>query len=77
LIHNSGVEPRVAEYLKRPPGRDELMCLLAAMQMPVRALLRRKDTIPNQSSAAKAFMESDEAGRMKPSAYCGRVVDVV
>jgi arsenical resistance protein ArsH len=34
-------------------------------------------TIPNQSSIAKAFLEFDEAGRMKPSAYYDRVVDVM
>lgn len=34
-------------------------------------------TIPNQSSVAKAFLEFDEAGRMKPSAYYDRVVDVM
>jgi len=34
-------------------------------------------TIPNQSSVAKAYEEFDEAGRMKPSAYYDRIVDVV
>lgn len=34
-------------------------------------------TIPNQSSVAKAFMEFDDAGRMKPSPYYERVVDVM
>lgn len=34
-------------------------------------------TIPNQSSVAKAYQEFDENGRMKPSAYYGRVVDVM
>jgi arsenic resistance protein ArsH len=34
-------------------------------------------TIPNQSSVAKAFLEFDEAGRMKPSAYYDRIVDVM
>jgi len=34
-------------------------------------------TIPNQSSVAKAFAEFDEAGRMKPSAYYDRIVDVM
>ena len=33
--------------------------------------------IPNQSSVAKAFMEFDDVGRMKPSAYYDRVVDVM
>jgi arsenic resistance protein ArsH len=34
-------------------------------------------TIPNQSSVAKAFLEFEEDGRMKPSAYYDRVVDVM
>lgn len=34
-------------------------------------------TIPNQSSVAKAYQEFDEVGRMKPSAYYDRVVDVM
>ena len=34
-------------------------------------------TIPNQSSVAKAFMEFDDAGRMKPSPYYDRIVDVM
>ena len=34
-------------------------------------------TIPNQSSVAKAYEQFDEQGRMKPSAYYDRVVDVM
>jgi arsenic resistance protein ArsH len=37
----------------------------------------RMITIPNQSSVAKAYDEFDEAGRMKPSAYYDRLVDVM
>lgn len=37
----------------------------------------RMFTIPNQSSVAKAYQEFDEAGRMKPSPYYERVVDVM
>jgi len=37
----------------------------------------RMFTIPNQSSVAKAFQEFDDAGRMKPSSYYDRIVDVV
>ena len=36
----------------------------------------RMFTIPNQSSVAKAYEEFDAAGRMKPSAYYDRIVDV-
>lgn len=37
----------------------------------------RMVTIPNQSSVAKAYDEFDEHGRMKPSAYYDRIVDVM
>lgn len=37
----------------------------------------RMITIPNQSSVAKAFMEFDDDGRMKPSSYYDRIVDVM
>lgn len=36
----------------------------------------RMITIPNQSSVAKAYQEFDGNGRMKPSSYYERVVDV-
>ncbi|ODT92475.1 MAG: arsenical resistance protein ArsH [Sphingobium sp. SCN 64-10] len=37
----------------------------------------RMFTIPNQSSVAMAYREFDEVGRMKPSSYYDRIVDVV
>jgi arsenical resistance protein ArsH len=37
----------------------------------------RMTVIPNQSSVAKAFQEFDEAGRMRPSSYYERIVDVM
>ena len=36
----------------------------------------RMITIPNQSSVAKAWQEFEEAGRMMPSSYYDRIVDV-
>ncbi|WP_394791173.1 arsenical resistance protein ArsH [Rhodoferax sp.] len=49
----------------------------AVNQLRVLGRWMRMLTIPNQSSVAKAFMEFDEAGRMKPSAYYDRLVDVM
>lgn len=49
----------------------------AVNQMRVLGRWMRMFTIPNQSSVAKAFLEFDEAGRMKPSSYYDRVVDVM
>ncbi len=44
MICNSGEEPVVIEYLKTPPDRATLTALIAAMGVPVRAVLREKDT---------------------------------
>lgn len=49
----------------------------AVNQMRILGRWMRMITIPNQSSVAKAFAEFDEAGRMKPSAFYDRVVDVM
>jgi len=49
----------------------------AVNQMRVLGRWMRMVTIPNQSSVAKAYQEFDEAGRMKPSPYYDRVVDVM
>ena len=48
----------------------------AVNQLRVLGRWMRMITIPNQSSVAKAFQEFDEEGRMKPSSYYDRVVDV-
>ncbi|TPL86041.1 arsenate reductase (glutaredoxin) [Mesorhizobium sp. B2-3-12] len=44
MIRASGEEPVVIEYLKHPPNRDRLRQLIAAMGIPVRAVLREKGT---------------------------------
>lgn len=49
----------------------------AVNQMRVLGRWMRMITIPNQSSVAMAYKEFDEQGRMKPSAYYDRVVDVM
>ena len=49
----------------------------AVNQMRILGRWMRMITIPNQSSVAKAYDEFDDAGRMKPSPYYDRVVDVM
>ncbi|RCW74169.1 arsenical resistance protein ArsH [Pseudorhodoferax soli] len=49
----------------------------AVNQLRVLGRWMRMLTIPNQSSVAKAFAEFEEDGRMKPSPYYERVVDVM
>jgi arsenic resistance protein ArsH len=48
----------------------------AVNQLRILGRWMRMITIPNQSSVAKAFQEFDADGRMKPSSYYDRVVDV-
>jgi arsenic resistance protein ArsH len=49
----------------------------AVNQMRILGRWMRMVTIPNQSSVAKAFAEFEEDGRMKPSSFYDRVVDVM
>jgi arsenic resistance protein ArsH len=46
-------------------------------QLRVLGRWMRMFTIPNQSSVPKAYLEFDEEGRMKPSTFYDRVVDVM
>lgn len=48
----------------------------AVNQMRILGRWMRMFTIPNQSSVAKAWQEFDDKGRMKPSSYYDRIVDV-
>ena len=45
LIRNTGVEPVVIEYLQTPPTRVKLLELIAQMAVPVREVMRRKETL--------------------------------
>jgi arsenic resistance protein ArsH len=49
----------------------------AVNQLRILGRWMRMFTIPNQSSVAKAFLEFEEDGRMKPSSYYNRIVDVM
>jgi arsenic resistance protein ArsH len=49
----------------------------AVNQMRILGRWMRMFTIPNQSSVPKAWQEFDEEGRMRPSDYRDRVVDVL
>ncbi|MFB2565769.1 arsenate reductase (glutaredoxin) [Rhizobium sp. IMFF44] len=44
MIRQSGEEPVVIEYLKTPPSREQLVELIAAMDLTTRDLLRQKGT---------------------------------
>src|SRR5882757_2395096 len=60
MIHQSGVEPEVIEYLKTPPSRIRLVELIAAMGIPARALLREKGTPYAELGLADPKWSDDE-----------------
>jgi arsenate reductase (glutaredoxin) len=60
MIRQSGAEPEIIEYLKNPPARERLGELIAAMQIPVRALLREKGTPFKELGLADPKWTDDE-----------------
>lgn len=60
LIRHAGLEPRIVEYLKTPPGRDEIRALAVASGQPLRALLREKEAVFQQLGLADPAL-GDEA----------------
>jgi arsenate reductase len=59
MIRQSGEEPRVIEYLKTPPTRDELVALIAAMGITPRQLLRQKGTPYDVLGLADMSLDDD------------------
>jgi arsenate reductase (glutaredoxin) len=60
MIRQSGEEPVVIEYLKNPPTRARLVELVAAMGIPVRALLRQKGTPYDELGLGDSKWTDDE-----------------
>ena len=60
MIRQSGEEPEVIEYLKNSPSRARLVELIAAMGIPVRALLREKGTPYTELGLADPRWSDDE-----------------
>jgi arsenate reductase len=60
MIRETGMEPRVIEYLKTPPTRQELLGLLRSMDMRPRQLLRRRGTPYDELGLGDPAMSDDE-----------------
>ena len=60
MIRQSGEEPEVIEYLKTPPDRAQLLELIRAMGISVRALLREKGTPYAELGLADPKWSDDE-----------------
>ncbi len=71
------VRPTQGKTLAVMQVSGESQSFNAVNQLRVLGRWMRMLTIPNQSSVAKAYEQFDDAGRMKPSPYYERVVDVM
>jgi arsenate reductase (glutaredoxin) len=60
MIRQSGEEPRIIEYLKTPPSRQELEQLGRAIGRGARALLREKGTLYEELGLDDAKWSDDE-----------------
>ena len=60
MIRQSGEEPRIVEYLKTPPSREELVGLIRDMGITPRALLRQKGTPYDEMDLGNAKWSDDE-----------------
>lgn len=58
LIRATGIEPTIIEYLLTPPTRETLVALIKQMRVPVRDVVRQKETLYNALALHDA---SDEA----------------
>jgi arsenate reductase len=45
LLRGRGIEPRIVEYLKTAPSRDEILSLARRLKMPVEALVRKNEDV--------------------------------
>jgi len=76
-LESGGVRPTQGRTLAVMQVNAGSQSFNTVNQLRVLGRWMRMITIPNQSSVAKVYQEFDEAGRMKPSAYYDRVVDVM
>ncbi|GFZ83538.1 arsenical resistance protein ArsH [Pseudohongiella nitratireducens] len=76
-LNLGGVRPTQGKTLAVMEVSGGSQSFNAVNQMRILGRWMRMFTIPNQSSVAKAFLEFEDNGRMKPSPYYNRIVDVV
>lgn len=59
LLREHGYHPRIIDYLKEPPGEDELRTLLVHLNMKPAQLLRRKESLYRELGLDKADYDDD------------------
>lgn len=60
MIRETGIEPKVIEYLKIPPTRRELVALIGASGLSVREIIRSKEALFSELGLADPDKSDDE-----------------
>ena len=60
ILHNEGVDVTVVEYLKNPPGRDELKRLYERAGITPREGLRAKEPLAEELGLTRPEVSDDE-----------------
>jgi arsenate reductase len=58
LLRDRGVEPRVIEYLRTPPTREELLSVVAKLGVPAEQLVRKGEEVFKTQFAGKQLSEA-------------------
>jgi arsenate reductase (glutaredoxin) len=54
LLRDNGIEPEVVQYLKTPPSREELVGMIRAAGIEVRAAMRKREGLYAELNLADA-----------------------
>ena len=54
LLRDSGVEPKIVQYLKTPPSRDELVRMIRDAGLEVRSAVRKRESLYTELNLADA-----------------------
>jgi arsenic resistance protein ArsH len=76
-LNMGGVRPTQGKTLAVMQVNGGSQSFNAVNQLRILGRWMRLITIPNQSSVPKAYLEFEDDGRMKPSPYYNRIVDVM
>lgn len=60
LLQERGIEPRIIEYLKTPPGKNELKQILELLDLKPRDLMRRKETVYTELGLDEGSLADEE-----------------
>lgn len=60
LLREKGAEPEIVEYLKTPPGADELKAILAKLGIGPRDLIRKKEALYKELGLDNPSLSDDE-----------------